>query len=114
MKPRSVLVNTARGAIVDEEALVEALQSGPLAAAGLDVFTEEPLPATSPLRSLPNAVLTPHLGWTVEEVFEEFAAIAAEQVRDYLAGALRREELLDPDVEPAPGGLGRLTKAQLR
>lgn len=114
MKPRSVLVNTARGAIVDEEALVEALQSGPLAAAGLDVFAEEPLPATSPLRSLPNAVLTPHLGWTVEEVFEEFAAIAAEQVRDYLAGALRREELLDPDVEPAPGGLGRLTKAQLR
>lgn len=112
MKPRSVLVNTARGAIIEEEALVEALRCGPLAAAGLDVFAEEPLPATSPLRSLPNAVLTPHLGWTVEEVFAEFAAIAAEQVGDYLAGALRREELLDPDVEPAPGGLGGLAKVQ--
>lgn len=109
MKPRSVLVNTARGAILDEEALVEALRHGPLAAAGLDVFAEEPLPATSPLRTLPNAVLTPHLGWTVEEVFAEFAAIAAEQVRDYLGGVLRRDELLDPDIDPAPGGFGGLT-----
>lgn len=114
MKPRSVLVNTARGAIIEEEALVEALRCGPLAAAGLDVFAEEPLPATSPLRSLPNAVLTPHLGWTVEEVFAEFAEFAAEQVRDYLAGVLRRDELLDPDIEPAPGGLGGLTRAGSR
>lgn len=106
MKPRSVLVNTARGAIVDENALVETLRDGPLAAAGLDVFTEEPLPAESPLRTLPNAVLTPHLGWTVEEVFAEFATIAAEQIRDYLAGVLHRDELLDPDVEPAPSGVG--------
>lgn len=110
MKPGSVLINTARGAIVDEIALVDALKHGPLAAAGLDVFTEEPLPADHPLRSLPNAVLTPHVGWTVEEVFAEFAAIAAEQVRDYLAGRLRREELIDPDVEPVPGALGGLAK----
>ncbi|SCL26481.1 Lactate dehydrogenase [Micromonospora rhizosphaerae] len=111
MKPRSVLVNTARGAIVDEDALVEALRDGPLAAAGLDVFTEEPLPASSPLRSLPNAVLTPHLGWTVEEVFTEFAAIAADQVRDYLGGVLWRDELLDPDIQPAPGRAGGLAEA---
>lgn len=108
MKPGSVLVNTSRGAIVDETALVEVLRDGPVAAAGLDVFTEEPLPADHVLRSLPNAVLTPHLGWTVEEVFTEFAQIAAEQLADYLAGKLAREELLDADVTPAAGSLGGL------
>ena len=93
-KPGSVLVNTARGAIVDEPALVEVLREGPLAAAALDVFAEEPLPEDSPLRSLPNVVLTPHVGWTVEEVFDEFAAIAADQLEGYLKGALDPAELL--------------------
>lgn len=100
MKPGSVLVNTARGAIVDEQALVNALRSGPISAAGLDVFAEEPLPAGHPLRTLPNVILTPHVGWTVDEVFTEFAQIAAEQLADYLAERLDREELLDPTVEP--------------
>jgi D-3-phosphoglycerate dehydrogenase len=94
MKPGAVLVNTSRGAIVDEAALAEALRTGPRAAAGLDVFTEEPLPAGSPLRALPNVVLTPHIGWTVEEVFDEFAEIAADQLGQYLAGSLDPAELL--------------------
>jgi phosphoglycerate dehydrogenase-like enzyme len=106
MKPGSVLVNTARGAVVDEDALVEVLRDGPLAAAGLDVFADEPLPAGHPLRSLPNAVLTPHVGWTVEEVFTESAAIAARQVDDYLARRLEPDELLDPEVVPGEGALG--------
>ncbi|MGH3356737.1 MAG: NAD(P)-dependent oxidoreductase [Nocardioidaceae bacterium] len=95
-KPGAVLVNTARGAIIDEAALVDVLREGPLAAAALDVFTEEPLPADSPLRSLPNVVLTPHVGWTVEEVFDEFASIAADQLEQYLDGQLDPSELLDP------------------
>lgn len=100
MKPRSVLVNTSRGALVDETALVEVLRDGPLAAAGLDVFTIEPLPADSELRVLPNVMLTPHIGWTVEEVLEEFASIAADQLRDYLGGVLDPDELLPEAAKP--------------
>ncbi|UYM03417.1 NAD(P)-dependent oxidoreductase [Solicola gregarius] len=96
LKPGSILVNTARGAIVDEVALVDALRNGPLAGAGLDVFTAEPLPVDSPLRSMPNVVLTPHVGWTVEEVFEEFAAIATRQLEAYVSGTLDPTELLHP------------------
>jgi phosphoglycerate dehydrogenase-like enzyme len=94
MKSGSVLVNTARGAIVDETALARCLAAGRPAAAALDVFVEEPLPVDSPLRKLPNVIMTPHIGWTVEEVFEEFARIACEQVKQFLGGALPDGELL--------------------
>jgi phosphoglycerate dehydrogenase-like enzyme len=109
MKQGSVLINTARGAIIDEEALARVLRSGPIAAAGLDVFTEEPLPPSSPLRSLANVVLTPHIGWTVEEVLTEFADTAAGQLEAYRDGCLERQELLDARVQlgsPRFGGLG--------
>ncbi len=96
MKNGSVLINTSRGAIVDEEALIETLKKGPLAGAGLDVFAHEPLPAESPLRSLPNVLLTPHIGWTVEEVFVEFSRIASTQLQQYLQGSLPASELLVP------------------
>jgi D-3-phosphoglycerate dehydrogenase len=94
MKPGSVLINTSRGAIVDEAGLIDALTNGPLSGAGLDVFSPEPLPPDSPLRSLNNVVLTPHIGWTVEEVFEEFAQIACTQLAQYLQGELPFSELL--------------------
>jgi len=110
MKPGSVLVNTSRGALVDEDALVDVLRNGPVSSAGLDVFAEEPLPGDHPLRTLPNAVLTPHVGWTVEEVFAEFAAIAAEQLTDYLGHRLDPAELLDADVTPSDGALGGLRR----
>jgi phosphoglycerate dehydrogenase-like enzyme len=109
MRPGAVLVNTARGAIVDEPALVEALRAGRLAGAGLDVFATEPLPADHPLRTAPNVVLTPHIGWKVGEVFEEWVEIAAEQLEAWLAGRLPTAEVLDPAASlsrPRPGSGG--------
>ena len=94
MKKNAILVNTSRGAIIDEDALAEALTVGKLAGAGLDVFVQEPLPVDSPLRKLDNVILTPHIGWTVEEVFEEFAQIACTQLIQYLEGTLSKSELL--------------------
>ena len=111
LRPGAILVNTARGAIVDEPALVEALRSGRLAGAGLDVFTTEPLPADHPLRGAPNVVLTPHIGWKVDEVFTEWAEIAAEQLAAWLDGRLPAAEVLDPAAADVPrnrlGGLAR-------
>ena len=94
MKAGAILINTSRGAIVDENALVDVLTKGTLAGAGLDVFTQEPLAIDSPLRKLDNVILTPHIGWTVEEVFEEFAQIACMQLIEYLNGTLIKSELL--------------------
>lgn len=94
MKAGAILINTSRGAIVDENSLVEALTKGTLAGAGLDVFTHEPLAKDSRLRQLDNVILTPHIGWTVEEVFDEFAQIACTQLTEYLDGKLAKSELL--------------------
>lgn len=81
MKRGSILVNTARGGLVNEQALVEALRSGHLAAAGLDVFGAEPLPAGHALLALPNVVLAPHLAWLTQETLERSLAVALENVR---------------------------------
>lgn len=86
MKPGAVLVNTCRGGVVDTEALVEALRTGGIRAAALDVFEQEPLPADSPLLELPNTVLTPHAAWYSEESQVELKRRTAQNVADVLAG----------------------------
>ncbi len=87
MKRSAYLVNTSRGPIVDEGALITALRAGAFAGAGLDVFDEEPLPLDHPLRRLPNTVITPHLGYVTEETYRIFHAQALEDIEAYLRGA---------------------------
>ena len=87
MRPSAYLVNTSRGPIVEERALIRALETGAIAGAGLDVYDEEPLPPDHPLRRLPNTVITPHLGYVTRETYRIFYTHALEDVRAYLAGA---------------------------
>jgi phosphoglycerate dehydrogenase-like enzyme len=86
MKSSAILINTARAAIVDEEALREALRDGRLAGAGLDVFAQEPLPPDHPWRLLDNVVLTPHVGWVTHEASARLAAAPVDNIVRYLAG----------------------------
>jgi glyoxylate reductase len=86
MKPGSVLVNTARGGIVDEVALAGALQSGALFAAGIDVFEREPVGADNPLLQLPNVVVAPHIGSATQRTREQMATLAAHNMIAALAG----------------------------
>ena len=96
MRPDAVLVNTARGALVDEEALVEALVGGRLRAAALDVFEREP-PARARLLALPNVVLTPHIGGVSERSVAEMTRRATDAVVDVLAGRVPAN-LMNPEA----------------
>lgn len=87
MKPTAILVNTSRGPIIDEAALVEALEARTIRCAALDVFDREPLPPDHPLRSLPNTVLTPHLGYVTEDTYKVFFQGAIECIRAWMDGA---------------------------
>lgn len=86
MKTSACLINTSRGPIVDEAALVEALESGAIGGAGLDVFDDEPLPLNHRLRTAPNTVITPHLGFVTVENYRVFFQAAVENIRSWLDG----------------------------
>ena len=99
MKPTAYLINTARGPIVDEAALVGALRERRIAGAALDVFDEEPLPAGHPLAALDNVVLTPHLGFVTHEAYDVFFRGAVDNILRWLDGGLP-ERTLNPEARP--------------
>ena len=91
MKPSAVLINTSRGPIVDEAALIAALERPDIRGAGLDVYDREPLPADHPLRRLGNVVLTPHLGYVTEGTYRMFYADTVEAIAAWRAGTPARQ-----------------------
>lgn len=101
MKPTAYLVNTARGALVDEAALVAALRAGTIAGAALDAFAAEPLPADSPLRECPRTLITPHQAFNSVETGEKVSLAAAEAIADLVEGRLPAH-VCNPEVVSAP------------
>ena len=86
MKPTAFLINTARGALIDEKALIAALKNGVIAGAGLDVQEEEPPREDSPLYTMDNVILTPHMGWRGLETRQRLLDLTAENIRAYMDG----------------------------
>ena len=98
MKPTAVLVNTARGAVVDEQALIQALSDGQIAMAGLDVTEQEPVAADNPLLKLDNAVVTPHAAWYSEEAVASLQRKVAEEAARVLRGETPQNPVNHPKL----------------
>jgi phosphoglycerate dehydrogenase-like enzyme len=97
MRPDAWLINVARGRIVDDRALVRALEAGRIGGAALDTFSEEPLPPTSPYWGLPNVILTPHTAWSSARVLDRSIELFCDNLRRYRAGQPLRN-VVDPDA----------------
>ena len=111
MKPTAYIVNTARGPIIDEQALLEVLQQKKIAGAGIDVFSVEPLPVDHPFRRLDNMVITPHLGYATEEIFRGHYTQMVEGVDAWFKGETPRQAGVAsrrrPSREIVPDDLGK-------
>lgn len=102
MKPGAIVVNTARGGMVDEAALAEALRSGRVVAAGLDVFEQEPLPDESPLLRFDQLVLTPHIAALTAECAERMAVSSVRNVLDFFDGRIDPQLIVNPESLALP------------
>jgi phosphoglycerate dehydrogenase-like enzyme len=89
MKPTALLINTSRGPIVDEEALIAVLQSQAIAGAAIDVFSQEPLPLEHPFRRLDNVLATPHIGYASEDLYRTFFADVVASITHWLDESVR-------------------------
>ena len=90
MKKSAVLVNTSRGPIVDTDAMIAALKEGRLGYAGIDVYDKEPLPIDHPLRSCPNVIMTPHIGYVTDENYRSSYPQIVENIASFLDGKPQR------------------------
>ena len=86
MKPSAFLINTSRGALIDEPALISALQAGKIAGAGLDVQETEPPAADNPLYTMDNVIITPHMGWKGLETRQRLVGVIADDIRGFFDG----------------------------
>jgi len=98
MKRTAFLVNTARGGIVDERALYEALRANRIAGAALDVFVEEPTPNDNPLLTLPNFIAAPHVAGVTREAVDRMAVVAVQNILSVLDGKPNRENVINKEV----------------
>jgi D-3-phosphoglycerate dehydrogenase / 2-oxoglutarate reductase len=98
MKRTAFLVNTARGGIVDEKALYDALKANRIAGAALDVFVEEPTPQDNPLLTLPNFIAAPHVAGVTREAVDRMAVVAVQNILSVLDGKPNRENVINREV----------------
>ena len=113
MRPDAILVNTSRGGVVDTAALVEALRTGSILGAAIDVHESEPLPAGHPLTTFDSVVLTPHLAWYTEESYDELKRRTVANIVEVCAGRAPRN-IVNPEVLGAPGRNSRCAAAGVR